>query len=257
MKLKKGVKRTSLLIAVLAITPILFAFKANAFVMSSSNYRLEKDSINSGGLDQSSSDNYGLMDTVGEAGTGESQSAQFNIKAGYRQMDETYLSLTVSTDISLSPSLGGLTGGTAAGSGTWKVKTDSASGYTLTVKTNLNPAMNSATASIANYTPAADNKPDYAWSVVGLSNEFGYSPYNALSQAAKFKNDTSACSAGQTITDGACWYNLSLTPETIAYKTSMTDIAGEDTKINFKAEIKTLQPSGTYSAKVVVTAATN
>ena len=250
-------KKNIWLVGVLVLIPMLFAFKAGAYVMSSDNYRLEKDSINIGGTENGSSENYKLRDTLGEIGTGTSTSENFIMNAGYRQMDETYLAMAVADDINLSPNLGGLTGGQADGSGIWNVKTDSAAGYSLSLKASSTPALHSGDNFLADYTPATPGTPDRVWNLDGANSEFGFSPYNALSQPAKFKNDASVCSAGNTVTDGACWYGFSTSYETVAYKTSRTALEGEDTKINFKAEIDGFQTAGTYQAQVVVTAASN
>lgn len=252
-----GLRKNSRLIGVLALIPMLFAFKASAFVMSSSNYRLEKDSINIGGAENATSTSYLLRDTLGEIGTGVSTSTLYAMNAGYRQMDETFISMTVPEAITLSPSIGGLTGGTANGNGMWTVRTDSASGYSLSVKASTNPAMKSGSNSINDYSPAGGLTPDYSWNLAGAYAEFGFSPYNAQSQAAKYRNNSSACADGANITDGACWYGLTTAYETIAAKTSRTEVAGEDTKINFRAEINDFQVAGTYSATVVVTASSN
>jgi len=56
--------------------------------MQSNNYKIEKDSINFGGIDEGQSATYKLKDTMGEIGTGESDSASYIMMAGYRQMDE-------------------------------------------------------------------------------------------------------------------------------------------------------------------------
>lgn len=56
----------------LAVSLILFPY-ARTEGMQSSNYIIDKDSINFGGTDESESANYKLSDTMGEIGTGESQ----------------------------------------------------------------------------------------------------------------------------------------------------------------------------------------
>jgi len=53
--------------------------------MTSTNYQIQWDSINSGGTDFSSSTNYSLHDTVGEQATGYSSSTNYTVHAGYRQ----------------------------------------------------------------------------------------------------------------------------------------------------------------------------
>jgi hypothetical protein len=53
--------------------------------MSSDNYKINADSINIGG-GQSSSANYKMEDTIGEAGIGDSESDSYKTKAGYQAM---------------------------------------------------------------------------------------------------------------------------------------------------------------------------
>jgi len=243
------------------ITLLFFAFSANAYVRSSSNYRIDKDSINTGGTEDSSSANYNLRDTIGESGTGESQSANYIMQAGYRQMDEVYLTISVSpATITLTPNIGGLTGGTANGNGTWTIKTDNAAGYNLNIKASTSPALHFGANNFVDYTPASAATPDYNWSLAGVNSEFGFSPYNSASQVAKFKNDNSNCDTGSNITDSQCWFGLTTTNEQIVDKTSRTTTAGEDTKINFRAEVNSsagFQIAGNYIATIVVTAVSN
>lgn len=54
------------------------------FAMTSTNYGIAWDSLNEGGLDVSTSTNYGIKDTIGEIATGESSSTNYQISAGYR-----------------------------------------------------------------------------------------------------------------------------------------------------------------------------
>ncbi len=56
--------------------------------MTSANFQINFDSINSGGTDFSSSSNYQINDTLGEQGTGYSNSDNYLLHAGYRQSDE-------------------------------------------------------------------------------------------------------------------------------------------------------------------------
>ena len=230
---------------------------ASAYVMSGTNYRLEKDSINIGGLESSSSDNYGIVDTIGEMGTGDSESDNYFMKAGYRQIEEGYISITNPNSISLTPSIAGLTGGVADGEGTWNIKTDVSAGYHLNIKASSEPALQSETHSFSDYTSVIPGTPDFNWDIDLDDSEFGFSSYNSLSQIAKYKNNGSACNVGENITEGKCWNNLSSSYETIINKTSRTDIDGEDTKIKLKAEVAGLQASGEYTAEIVVTAISN
>ncbi len=63
-------------------------FPMLALGMESASYKIEKDSLNFGGTEDGQSASYDLKDTLGEVGTGESDSLSYKIKAGYRQMVE-------------------------------------------------------------------------------------------------------------------------------------------------------------------------
>lgn len=55
--------------------------------MSSTNFQINWDSLNSGGLDIASSTSFILQDTIGEQGSGLSSSASFQVRGGYRQAE--------------------------------------------------------------------------------------------------------------------------------------------------------------------------
>ncbi len=254
---------------ILAITVVCFLLFADsaclhrqafAYVMGSSNFRMQKDSMNISGTEDSASANYKIRDTVGEVGTGELQSASYVMHAGYRQMEEIYLAMTAPSTITLTPTIGGIVGGTASGNGTWNVKTDSEAGYNLNIRATATPAMQSGNDSFADYTPSTAGVPDFDWDISTANSEFGFSPYNANSQVGKYKNNGVNCNIGSNITDGQCWYGLSTNDEQVVNKTSRTAIAGDDTKINFQAEVNSsgsFQTAGTYTATVEVTAISN
>jgi len=245
----------------LALPVILSGFNAFAYVRSSDNYRIQSDSVNSGGTDESFSDSYKAWDTVGEAGTGQSASDNYNLSAGYRQLEENYIAMTVATtSIKLLPGLSGLLGGTASGTGSWSVSTDSISGYSLRIRATSSPALKAGLNSFEDYTPQTAGTPDLNWNLQTANSEFGFSPYNLYSQPDKYKNNTTACNAGTNIDEQKCWYNLTTSDETIAYKNSRTGISGEETKVYFRAEINTssgIQEPGEYTATLVITAVTN
>lgn len=66
----------------------IFSITNGVSAMSSTNYQINFDSINSGGTDFSSSTNYQMNDTLGEQGTGYTSSSNYLLHAGYRQTDE-------------------------------------------------------------------------------------------------------------------------------------------------------------------------
>lgn len=77
-----------LLISVLITFFLLISSTAQAS-MTSTNFEIRFDSINSGGNDTSTSTNFGLTDTIGELASGYSTSTNYSLSAGYRQSDET------------------------------------------------------------------------------------------------------------------------------------------------------------------------
>lgn len=77
----------------------LYPMMVFALGMTSTNYMIEWDSINSGGNDTSTSTNYLLRDTVGQFVSGDSNSSNFRLRAGYRVGDsqDAFLSFAIGT----------------------------------------------------------------------------------------------------------------------------------------------------------------
>lgn len=232
---------------------------AGAYVSSSPNFRMEFDSLNSeGGL--GNSDSFNLEDTMGEDAIGISDSTNYKIKAGFQQMREVNLSISPPPDdVNLTPSIGGVTGGTADGTVTWTVATDNPGGYTLSIKATAAPALVSTTSSIANYTPEDSEIPDFSWGISSSDSEFGFSPESS-DLVSKFKdNGFNTCATGSSQTPDKCWYNFKTTSETISQSASRNDPSGTATTFKLKAESGSshLQQEGTYTAEITVTAVAN
>lgn len=75
--------------------------------MTSTNYIVNWDSVNSGGADNSTSTNYVLKDTIGGQATGYSSSTNYQLRAGYRtgDMDLATLNFSIHTENSSVKSL--------------------------------------------------------------------------------------------------------------------------------------------------------
>lgn len=227
---------------------------AHAQVMQSSSYRIESDSLNMGGT-RSTSGYYTLEDTIGEIGTGNSSSTSYQLGAGYQQMNEDYLAMTAPADVTMSPSLGGLTGGTSDGSTSLTVTTDSQGGYQLTIAASNNPAMQSPDGDqIQDYAPA-DTPPDFTFAVSAGDARFGFSP-EGTDIAARFKDDGDECSVGSSDTALACWDGLSTTPEEFVRRTSGNHPDGTVTTLRFKVGLgaNAAVPEGMYYATTTITA---
>ncbi len=225
-----------------------------AFVSSSSNYRIQSDSVNIGGV-FSTSANYRIEDTLGEISSGVSTSTSYGLKAGYQRMQEVYIAVSPSSDVVLSPSISGISGGISNGSAVWTVTTDSSAGYSLTIKASASPALQSALDSFADYTPSGA-APDYNWSVVSTDSELGFTPEgNDIVQQYK-DNGVDVCNAGSNDTSDKCWYNFSVSAETIANSSSSNHPSGATTTVKFRAESGSsrVQINGSYTATITVTA---
>ncbi len=221
-------------------------------VMTSGSYKIELDSINTGG-NFSTSTTYWVEDSLGEVATGKSNSTSYILdQAGYQMTDNT-ISITSPGDVTLS-SLGGVSGGTSSGSATWKVTTGNPGGYVLYVNSGTNPALKYNDAFFANYTRAGAN-PDFTFSVAGSDSEFGFSP-EGDHISTRFKDDGVSCNTGTSDASDMCWDAFSTTPEVIAGTSVQNSPSGTDTTIKFRAFIGSnkIQDSGTYTATITVTA---
>jgi len=236
---------TSLCLGSLAVT--------GAQVRTSSSYQLQSDSINFGG-GLSTSTNYSLESTAGEIATGPSDSSSYSLRAGYQQMQEVFLSLTGWQDVTMTPSLGGLTGGTSNGSTSVVVLTDSPSGYELTIRSENAPAMQSIVGTIADYVPVASPAADFAFATGTSDSHFGFSP-EGDDVALRFKDSGGVCGIDSLDTTLACWDGLSTSDIVIATGQS-NQPDGATTTINFRVSVGSSAPviAGTYIATTTLTA---
>jgi hypothetical protein len=242
------------LIAAAVCTSLLFLTInfSTAQVRSSSNYQLQSDSINIGG-GFSSSTNYVQESTVGEVATGNSDSSNYNLYAGYQQLQEVYISISDPTDVIMSPNLPGLTGGTSNGSTTVTVTTDSPAGYSLTIEAQNNPAMQSGGNTIANYNEGAE--PDFSFTTSGSQAHFGFSP-SGVDLVQEFKDGGGLCNVNTQDTLLACWAGLTTSDREIARSISPNHPAGATTTVFFRVGVggSVGVPSGVYTATTTLTA---
>lgn len=129
---KKTIKRYLFLLSFFGA--LLFAFHSLASVMSSSSYQIEKDSLNVGGLSETST-NYKMWETIGEVGTGKLSSTSYNLIAGYQNYASNPPSISFSiTGNSLN--LGVLTPGNTATAGpsNLTVSTNTSNGVIISIK---------------------------------------------------------------------------------------------------------------------------
>ncbi len=237
--------------AILFAVPLLLL----ADTMESTTYKIQSDSINIGGA-AGSSTNYSMEDTVGEVGTGDLSSATYRLHAGYQQMNTSYISITDASDMSL-PNVGGVSGGSSAGSLGWTVTTDNLAGYSLSIAAATSPALKSSGgASFEDYSPAGV-APDYSFSITTTESAFGFSP-EGTDILQKYKDNGSSCNAGSSDTADKCWDGFSTVEKIVAEGTSSNHPSGTLTTLKLRAEVGTdhIQDSGAYTTTLSVTAVT-
>ncbi len=224
-----------------------------AQVRTSTSYKLESDSINFGG-GLSSSSNYSLESTGGEIATGKSDSASYSLRAGYQQMQEVFISMTAPGNVIMTPSIGGLTGGTANGSTSVNVITDSPSGYSLTIRAESSPAMQKGADTINDYVPEASPNPDPSFITAATDAHFGFSPQGS-DVVLRYRNNSSICSAGSLSTAEVCWDGFS-TSEKLLASGGDNQPSGATTTLYFKVELggNVTRPPGAYIATTTLTA---
>ncbi len=233
---------------------LLMIVVSEAQVRSSSNYRLESDSVNFGG-GLATSTNYSLESTAGEIATGPSDSATYSLRAGYQQMQEVFISLTAPADVIMTPNIGGITGGTANGSTSVLVLTDSPSGYALTLVAESAPAMQRFDGeSIANYAPQAAPNTDPTFLTTASDAHFGFNP-EGDDVVLRYLNNTTLCGVGSNSTALMCWDGVSTTPQTIA-SGAANQPSGATTTLYFRVGVggSVVVPAGTYVATTTLTA---
>jgi hypothetical protein len=239
------------MVSVLACLQLSFAQ-----VRSSANYQLQSDSVNIGG-GLSSSGSYTQESTVGEIATGVGSSTNYQLRAGYQQMQEVYISLTTGGDVFLAPDITAITGGISDGYTQVTVTTDSPTGYALTIEAGSDPAMKSGSNSILDYhsnqfTPYAEG-----FNIAPLNNAFGYAPFGS-DVVEYFRDDAigNCGSGGVNSTPLTCWEGLTISPVTISQGTNSNHPFGVATDIDFRVEVQAGAGivAGDYLATTTLTA---
>ncbi|MCD5380955.1 MAG: hypothetical protein LR008_00045 [Candidatus Pacebacteria bacterium] len=236
------------------VTALAMLGVSQAQVRTSSNYQLQSDSINVGG-GLSSSTAYVQESTVGEIATGPSDSSTYSLRAGYQQMQEVFVSLSTTGNVVMSPDLPGLTGGASNGSTTATVITDSPSGYSLTIKAEDSPAMQSGVGTIADYSPSG-SVPDFSFTTIATDAHFGFSPEGVDIVQAWLDDNGGVCNIGSADTALACWDGLSTADIVVSEGVGANYPVGATTTINFRVGVGGAAgvTAGVYIATTTVTA---
>lgn len=236
--------------AILVITSIHIV---NGAVMQSGSYKIDTDSLNFGG-GRSASGSYTNESTEGEIATGNSTSTNYKMSAGFQQYESSVLSVTGAPDVTMSPAIGGITGGSSTGSTFFSVTTDNPAGYTVSIKASNSPAMQAPTDTIANY-GASIASPDFNFTAASAAeSKFGFTVEGA-DIVNNFKDNGSACNTGAADTADKCWAGITTSNQTIVNTTSPNYPTGTATTLKFRVEAGSArkQDSGTYVATTTLT----
>lgn len=238
------------------VTPVL------AQVMTSTNFKMQQDSINFGG-GYATSENFKMEDTVGEVATGYSENDNFVLHAGYQQIDcdDKFLSLTTPGNVVLFPAIPGLTGGAATNISYTHVMTNNNIGYTLQINASTTPAMqhNATNTYYFNDYSINGGVPSLVWNIDQGTSAFGFTPEGA-DVIKKYRDNGINCNSEDGNSNlEKCWGPLSQNLETIAQTALSNYPEGSTTTIRFKAENgnQHLQVAGTYQAQITITAFMN
>ena len=192
---------------------------------------------------------------------GASAQSQFTIS----QTTTTEISFsTFASNVTLSPSLGGITGGTANGQTQVVVTTNDIIGYNMTIQASTSLGMQ-GTASSTNYIPAySTTTPDYNFVLPANTARFGYT-VNASTTGDVvqfFRNNGTICNqSGGTSNGSNCWIGATTTAVTIVNRNLPTQAPGATTTLYFRVGIAANPipaiPNDTYVATSTLTATAN
>lgn len=227
-------------------------------VMTGSAYKVDFDSMNFAG-NLSTTSIYSLDDTLGEIASGTTTGAIYKNSAGFLQkQDSSVISVSVSsTGITMSPSLGGLTGGYSNGSSEINISTDNPTGYSLYIQSGVSPSLNSSNDNFADFAPSGA-VPDFDFSVAPSMSNFGFT-VEGSDINSNFKDNGSACGTGSLDAVDKCWNGLSTSQKVIAGSTQSNDLIGAITILKFRAGVgnERVQKNSTYYATTTITIVTN
>jgi len=176
--------------------------------------------------------------------------------------------VTAPTNITMSPDLGGISGGTSNGQTQVVVRTNNTTGYTMTITASSSNGMegNATAGTIPALVTATPGLPDYAFSsgTIGANKAyFGYtvSASTTADLNISFKDNGSVCGGAGTLdtTGFDCWLAATTTAKIIAGTTGVTD--GSTTTLKFRVVINANPspaiPEDVYVATTTLTVTAN
>lgn len=229
-------------------TLFLFVLLCPSLVLgeiSSTNYFISRDSVNSFGNENSKSTNYILSDTGGEFSAGFTEGISYITNSGFRQLDQFSFSINCNKN-NINMSSLKLHGKSDLSNNFLDcvIKTNNPSGYTLQInaKTNELVSIENPQYKINNIT---NTSTDF-WPTI-LTEGTGWGLHIG-SESDGFDSDIWGTTDDYTDTGGK-WISVNKNlPVSLVSKNSATDIDGDNQRIYFGFEIdeNTVVPNGEY-----------
>ena len=171
------------------------------------------------------------------------------------------------SNVVMSPTLGGITGGTSNGMTSFAVDSSNLTGYNMTIAASSSVGMignASSSNSIPAYVSTVPGIPDYTFTTPVHSARFGYT-VNATTSSdvvPLFRNSGSACNQSGGASNGTnCWLAATTTAVQIINRTTPTPTTGATSTLIFQVQITSNPtppiPNDTYVATTTLTATTN
>ena len=173
--------------------------------------------------------------------------------------------LTPTADITMSPNLAGITGGTANGQTTVRVLTNNATGYNMTLSASSSAGMlgNANGGTIPAYVHIGSTTPQFTFTTPANTARFGYTVEASTTAdlAQAFKDTGSICGAGSSDATDSCWLNATTGQMLIMNRTTSTAASGSTSTIKFRTVINANPvpaiTQDTYVATTTLTAVVN
>ncbi len=175
--------------------------------------------------------------------------------------------VTTANNVTMSPNISGITGGTSNGEAVVAVRANNLTGYNMTIQFASTTSMLADVGSsyVSNYAPATPGTPDYTFVTPSGTHGFAYTveATDLGDEAPIFRDNGAACNAGAANAINTCWYNIatSTTPVTIVDRGSATLSSGATTTIKFRIGVDNnplpTLASGVYTATTTLTATEN
>lgn len=175
--------------------------------------------------------------------------------------------LTPSSDVTLSPTIAGITGGTSNGGTQLVVLTNNATGYSMFVTASSSAGMigiaNGGTiAAFSSTTIPTFNFNSDILPANTAAFAFTAEASTSLDLVQGFRdNNTGVCGTGSLDTVDSCWQNATTGPNMIVNRSSATAASGATTTMKFRVVVRANPspaiPADTYVATTTLTATVN